>query len=119
MSINIALTIFDWQELVDALSEELNPHETKLLIEIMEECGHFLDYKYVLLNNEYGDEWSPYYNLSILIDSAFPHIFDGIKKSASKIITHTNYHGEKTIRGISHVDINETANKLGIKLTDS
>ena len=117
MSINISLTIYDREELFSALSVGMTEEETFRLIKIMTKCGHPIGDKFIIVNNEYGDEWSPYFNMSHLIDSAFPRIFN-MRISSSAILTRLRYHGEKTVKGISHVDVHGVAEELRIKLID-
>lgn len=105
MGISIDVKIYKTAELKAKLREH-GATDDQLTQNILEACGMFFGDSYVLLNNEYGDGYSPYYNVAQLFDSAFNRddFFDIFLKSATQ--------------GISYVDVGEVAENLGITLRE-
>ena len=107
MGISIDLHVYDYDVLAKALIEK--GATEPLLGKILEKCGYHLGGKYLLLNNEYYDGYSPYYNVAELVDCAF-----GIEDSFDVFLNIT-----QDRNGINSVDKEEVAEELGIKLVDS
>lgn len=107
MGINIDLHVYDSCQLMEELKSKGAAGDDELLRKILEECGRFLGDSYVLLNNEYGDGYSPYYNVATLIDSAF-----GIEDSFRVFLDLSKRNG------ISYVDVHDVAERLGITLKE-
>jgi hypothetical protein len=70
MGINIDAYHYDYEKLCQAL-EKLGVKDRELLDVILDECGTRIADRYVLINNEYWDGFSPYYNVSSVIDRVF------------------------------------------------
>lgn len=104
---SIDLNIYDKQELLENL-EKWGADNKELLMKILEACGTFIADKYVLLNNEYYGDGSPYYNVATLVDSAFKkgnsfNVFCG---------------GTKSEEGINYVEAHEVADALGFEIDE-
>lgn len=119
MSISIDLYEYNYGELFEALCRE-GADDDDLLCAILDECGLVRGGKYILLNNEYGDEWSPYFNLCTLLDSAFPELTNTEREGRD-----TTWYGVhaiilkmKTDTMRSRVDVQESAARLGIVLVE-
>ena len=82
--------------------------DVELSHKILDACGSFFGDKYVLLNNEFYDEYNPYFKVSYLFDSAFN------KEDSSDVFLR----GAKQEEGINSVDVDEVAEELGIKLKE-
>ncbi len=108
MSVSIDLYIYDRDKLFDALTE-WGAVDRPLLIRILEYCGTFTGDKYLLLNNEHACDCSPYFNLAVLLDSAFK------KKDSFHILLYRNEFKEK---GVNYVEVEEAAEELGIEIIE-
>jgi hypothetical protein len=106
MGITIDLHIYDKDSLLSKLVE-WGADDDVLAMEILSACGHFYGSKYILLNNEYSSEYSPYYNAANLFDAAFK------TEGSFDVFLFGGEHG------ISYVDAHSVAEELGIKLVDS
>lgn len=105
MSVSIDIYIYDKKELFEKL-REWGADDDELTVNILESCGTFFENSYVLLNNECWDGYSPYYNVSTLLDSTFK------KEDSFDIFLHSG------TDGINSVDLYGIADKLGIEITD-
>lgn len=70
MGISIDLNIYDAKQLKQSFVNA-GATDEELLTKIMAKFGTFLADKYLLVNNEYGGDYSPYYNLTGAIDKVF------------------------------------------------
>lgn len=70
MGISIDLYIYDANKLKQSFINAGATDEA-LLTKIMSGFGTFLADKYLIVNNEYGSEYSPYYNLTGAIGKVF------------------------------------------------
>ena len=107
MGVSIDLKIYDKNKLLKELSD-WGATDAELTIKILEKCGHFFGENYVLLNNEYTGDYSPYYNVATLFDSAFD------KEDSFDIFLHA----PTVAYGINYVDAEEVADELGITLKE-
>ena len=100
MSVSIDLYFYDEKQLKANLIA-WGATDEMLLIKVMGKFGKFIGSKYVLLNNEYGDGYSPYYNLAGVIDKVFgkPDSFNVIIESDRE-------------EGVSFIDEQEVLNEL-------
>lgn len=108
MSVSIDVKILDHGDLLDRLEGAgvTNDKPSGLLLSILDACGRHLGDCYVIMNNEYGDGYSPWYNIIRLIDSAY-----GVDCSDV-------FYKTKQTKGISYVDLEEVAEKLGITIEE-
>lgn len=109
MGVSIALHIYNKDELLRQL-EEWGAADRILAIKILEECGTFLGDSYVLLNNEFWDGYSPYFNVATLFDAAFH------KEDSFDIFL--NRKGVGRTEGVNSVEIDEVAERLGITIPE-
>jgi len=115
MSKSIELFIYDYGAFRSALVKK-GADDCVLLDSILLECGNRFGDKYALLNNEAWDSFNPYYSLSALLDSAFPAMCRSDQRYASGshgVLLHTPRE-----RGISGVERDDIAERLGIELKD-
>lgn len=115
MGINIDLHVYDAAALTAALEAKGAVGKDGLLRRIMEKCGLFVGDRYLLLNNEYYDGHSPYYQLAKLIDSAFE-----VRESFHVILelTYDRKGAPFHESVVNHVDAGEVAEELGIVLKE-
>ena len=111
MGINIDLHVFDYEAFMDRLSE-VGASDRGRINAILDECGHRLADKYVLLNDEYHEDSNPYYTLFSLLDAAFG--LDDLRKNSHGAAMDTPGWN----KGISGIDRDDVAARLGITLPD-
>jgi hypothetical protein len=106
MGISIDLHIYNTHELLAAL-KAWGAIDDGLTRKILEKCGTFFGDSYVLLNNEYYDGYSPYYNVAHLLNRAFGGSDD-----------HDSFDifcfEVKSVEGINAVEEGEVADELGL-----
>ena len=105
MGISIDIHIYNKSKLIEKL-KKWGADNDELTMKILEKCGSFFGDKYILLNNELWDGYSPYYNVTTLLDSAY-------KKEKSFDIFLFN--GDE---GINAVELYEVADELGIEIIE-
>lgn len=109
MGISIMPYFYEEQPLIEALKKD-GAEDEVLLRKIMEKFGTFLGNKYILLHNEYYQDYNPYFELADVLNSAFDYKGnDGCKFWHTYFkVTHTS--------GISAASAEEVAEELGIEL---
>jgi len=107
MGISIDLHIYDAAKLQTKL-KKWGAKDDQLSRKILEACGTFAGDRYFLLDNEYSDGCSPYYNIATLFNAAFK------KDDSFKIFLDSN----NKQYGINCVDEQEVAEDLGINLEE-
>jgi len=115
MGISIKLYRYDYATLRSTLVQE-GAEDCELLDRILNSCGVRCGDEFFLVNNEYGDGYSPMYSISEVLDSAFPRLKerrpDGRYWLGSfDIIIETRENTKK-----SWVAAEEVAEELGIEL---
>lgn len=109
MGISIDIHIYD-ADTLQAKLKTWGATDPELSRKILEACGTFAGDKYILLNNEYGDGYSPYFNVASLFDAAFK-----LEDSFDIFLDSDNEYSKD---GISYVDEYEVAEELGITPSD-
>jgi len=111
MGISVDLYIYNYTklraELVKAGADNI-----PLLDDILVSCGHLVGDKFFLLNNELCDDGNPYYEVSSLLDAAFPAMLkeEGVIDAFDVIVD------TERDAGINYVEKEEIACRLGIAL---
>lgn len=70
MGIRIAIKIYNTEKLLKNL-KDWGANDESLLMDILKTCGTFTEAEYILLNNEYYEEYNPAYRIHELLESAF------------------------------------------------
>jgi hypothetical protein len=107
MSTSIDLYIYETDNLILKL-KEWGASDDALLLSILQSCGSFVGKSYVLLCNEYYEEFNPYYNVMSLLESAF-----GLDNA------YRAFQSAKERSGISSVDKWKVASKYDFEIMDN
>jgi hypothetical protein len=109
MGMSVDVHSYDYEKLVEKL-QKIGASDKALLEKILAKFGERIGDRYILVNNEYWDEYNSYYNLPNLIDSAF-----GIKDSFDIFLN-----GEDCDRRDVNFNASdcEVAEELGIELLE-
>jgi hypothetical protein len=118
MGINIDLHVVGWTDLRTALVEN-GAEDGELLDNILLECGIRSGPNYYILNNEYYENYNPYYNLASLLDSAFPELRDRERERPGFPYWHGSFDCILEMRessGKNAVDMYDVAARLGFEI---
>jgi hypothetical protein len=115
MGISIDLWQFDHKAFKAKLMEEGADNE-ELLDQILAECGFVAGDRYLVVNNEYYDGYSPYYALIDLLDSAFPKLTKIPEGKSWTVASHDIILDMRKDSGRAAVERQDIAERLGIKL---
>lgn len=108
MGVSIDLNVYSKQKLMDKLEEwaDISYHsEVIKLNAILDSCGITLGDNYLIMDNEYFDDYNPLYCLFELLESAF-----------GKTASYDCF--DVSMRGINTVDKEEIAEELGFELKE-
>ncbi len=98
------------QNILDKCKIEPNEQNCKMLDFILDSFGSTIGDTYILLNNEFWEEYDCYYNISIVIDKVFnvEHSFGCFLNNETR---------ENLISGVLEYDVlEEIEEKFGIKV---
>lgn len=68
MSRSVDLYSYDYKELVEGIKEYVHEEDTTLIEKAMNECGNVIGDKFVILSNEYAEDYSPMENMATAIN---------------------------------------------------
>ncbi|MGG5333762.1 hypothetical protein [Enterococcus sp. AZ163] len=71
MGVNIDLHSYDYEPLLEGIKNYVGTEDTNEIDKILRACGSVIDGKYIILNNELWDGYSPYYNVAGALDRHF------------------------------------------------
>lgn len=103
MGICIDLNIYKAESLIQRF-KDIGVEDEERIRAILSDCGRFVGDEYIILNNEYYDEYNPYYSVIDILDTAF-----GIESQTQV------FHEVRETEGINSVDRVELFEKYGLK----
>lgn len=71
MGRSIDLYSYDYEPLVEGIKEYVSANDTEDIRKILLVGGSVIGEKYIILNNELWDDYSPYYNVAGALDNFF------------------------------------------------
>ena len=90
MGYNIDVYKFKFKELKKSFMELPEVNDEDLLTKIMLEFGEVIGDSYIILDNEYYEEWNCFYNLSSMVDKVFKTegSFDVLLKQRTPLVSY-------------------------------
>ena len=94
MGYNIDVYKFKFKELKKSFMELPEINDEDLLTKIMLEFGEVIGDYYIILDNEYYEDWNCFYNLSSMIDKVFntEDSFDVLLKQRTPLVSYKELH---------------------------
>lgn len=71
MSRSIDLYSYDYEKLLNKVIEHCNTDNKELAEKILLACGNKIADRYILLNQEFWEDYSCYYNVASVLDNVF------------------------------------------------
>lgn len=110
MGRSVDLYYYQASGLLHALGEWSEGDNEQFLREILAECGTFRDDVYIVVDNEFYNDYNPFWALLEVLSAAFPH------KKIRKDVYDIFRDGREW--GITSADKQDIAGRLGITLED-
>lgn len=107
MGVSIELRIGNFNKIVEELTNKIGKNDIEMLEKILLQFGERIDDNYLLLNNEYWDEFNSYYGIAELIDRYY-----GIKNSFDVFLYNMK-------EANANWNVYDASRELGIDLPDS
>lgn len=117
MSRSVDVQIYEWTTLLDRLGQWAVKHNKAmnrdLVASVLEKCGDRIGDKYVLLNNEYSEEYNPFYNVATLVEAAVGiHPSDAELDDVFEVFL--DMRSEHSKQAIHYVDKDKVIEELGL-----